>query len=217
MIQSAIATAADYADAMITARRAKNILFGIILVMLLVQMALFLAARFWIDLGGPTADQATASSARMLHWIDKLKYLVGLIDFLGVAAPVLLAVVLLLLTAIMLVGRLVGVSHLVSAFLWCVVLILLLFPWQAFLINQTFTSPEFKFAGVLYNWHEVVDRARLHPSGAAMMLSFWGRFIVAPVIALILLLTIQAQSRRGLRLAFGEGIAPTAPDTAISA
>jgi hypothetical protein len=217
MIQSAIATAADYADAMITARRAKNLLFGIILVMLLVQLALFLAARYSIDLAGPSVDQATTTSTRLLHWIDKLKYLVGLIDYLGVAAPVLLAVVLLLLTLIMLVGRLVGVSHLVSAFLWCVVLILMLFPWQAFLINQTFTSPEFKFAGVLYNWYELVDRARLHPSGMAMALSFWGRFIVAPAIALILLITIQMQSRRGLRLAFGEGISTPPPDAAVSA
>lgn len=216
MIQSAIATAADYADAMITTRRAKNILFGIILVMLLVQLALFLAARYWIDLGGPTLSNGANPSTRLADWLDKLKYLVGLIDFLGVAAPILLAVVLLLLTLIMLVGRLVGVSHLVSSFLWCVVLILLLFPWQAFLINQTFTSSEFKFAGVLYNWQEVVMRARLHPTGA-MALSFWGRFIVAPVIALILLLTIQMQSRRGLRLAFGEGIAPPAADTNIPA
>jgi hypothetical protein len=216
MIQSAIATAADYADAMITARRAKNLLFAIILVMLLIQLGLFMVARYHVDLTPGVADQSTASD-RLLHLIDKMKYLVGLIDFLGVAAPVLLAVVLLLLTAIMLVGRLVGVSHLVSAFLWCVVLIVMLFPWQAFLINETFTSPEFKFAGVLYNWPELVDRARIQPSGAAMSIAFWGRFVVAPVIALILLSTIQMQSRRGLRMALGEGILPPPPDAAISA
>jgi len=39
MIQSAIATAADYADAMITARRAKNLLFVIILLMLALSTA----------------------------------------------------------------------------------------------------------------------------------------------------------------------------------
>jgi hypothetical protein len=216
MIQSAIATAADYADAMITARKAKNLLFAIILVMLLVQLGLFMLARYHLNLAPSPADP-TAPSAKVMQWIDKLKYLVGLIDFLGVAAPALLAVVLLLITAIMLVGRLVGVSHLVTAFFWCVVLMVMLFPWQAFLINDTFTSPEFKFCGVLYNWPELVDRARLHPSGSAAMLSYWGRFIVSPVIALIILLTIQVRSRRGLRMAFGEGITPPAATTAISA
>jgi len=214
MIQSAIATAADYADAMITARRAKNLLFVIILAMLLIELGLFVVARYHVDLTPGVADQSTAS-ARLLHLIDRMKYLVGLIDFLGIAAPVLLAVVLLLLTAIMLIGRLVGVSHLVSAFLWCVVLIIMLFPWQAFLMNETFTSPEFKFAGVLYNWPELVDRARIHPTNAAMSIAFWGRFVVAPIIALILLLTIQMQSRRGLRMALGEGILPPPPNSAI--
>jgi hypothetical protein len=215
MIQSAIATAADYADAMITARRAKNFLFGIILLMLLLELALFLLVRYRVDLSA-AADQAQPST-RLLLAIDKMKYLIGLIDFLGVAAPVVLAVALLLLTAIMLVGRLVGVSHLVSAFLWCVVLILILFPWQAFLINQTFTSPEFKFCGALYNWSELVERARLHPPSTATAISFWGRFIFWPLIALALLVTIQMQSRRGLRLAFGEGASPPPPDAPMPA
>ena len=47
----AIATAADYADAMITARRAKNILLLIILLTLLTQIGVFFGVRYSNVLG----------------------------------------------------------------------------------------------------------------------------------------------------------------------
>src|SRR5690606_19841232 len=60
MTQNTIATAADYADAMITARRAKNWLFGILLLILLAQLAIFFTVAF-----GPEhlATHSTAPSA----------------------------------------------------------------------------------------------------------------------------------------------------------
>ena len=64
--------------------------------------------------------------------LDFLKYAVGLTDFLGVATPIVLAMVLLLMAQVMLVGRLLGVSRVIWAFVGCIVLITLLFPWQAF-------------------------------------------------------------------------------------
>ena len=45
MPHSPIATAADYADAMLTGRRAKNILFLMLLLMLLGQIAIFFVLR----------------------------------------------------------------------------------------------------------------------------------------------------------------------------
>src|SRR5580692_578154 len=127
MNESTVA-AADYADALITARKAKNILALIILLMLCFQLAFFFLTRYKVSLD---------SQPRLF---DFLKYVVGLIDFLGVTAPIVLAIVLLFIVLIMLNGRLLGVSRVVSAFVWCIVLLVLLFPWQAFLINQTFTS-----------------------------------------------------------------------------
>jgi hypothetical protein len=192
MTQSAIATAADYADAMLTARKAKNILWTITFFMVLGQLGLFFLARYKVDL---TIEN------RHTDW---MKYAIGGIEFLGVITPAVLAIVLLLIVSIMLVGRLIGVSRLVSAFIWCVVLALLLFPWQAFLANQTFTSPEFKIPGVLYNWGELLARARSQPVGLLHENLFWSRFVGWPVAALIILLMIQAQSQRGLKQALGE-------------
>ncbi len=46
MPPSNIATAADYADAMMIARRAKNLLFCLLMILLLLQLATFFVARF---------------------------------------------------------------------------------------------------------------------------------------------------------------------------
>jgi hypothetical protein len=210
MIESSIANAADYADALLTARKAKNIFVLLILVMLLFQLALFFAVRYKIDIGSdglaissdlayPTTRPASPAV------IDLLKYTIGLIDFLGVVLPILLLADLWLIASIMLLGRLLGVSRLIAAFLWCMVLITLLFPWQAFLMNQTFNSTEFKIPGVLYTWSELVVRGRLRPSGMMLSLLYWARFVGWPMVAMILTLMIQNDSRLGLRSALNDG------------
>jgi hypothetical protein len=51
VIEPGIANAADYADALLTARKAKNILVLLVLVILLFQLALFFGARYKIELG----------------------------------------------------------------------------------------------------------------------------------------------------------------------
>jgi len=186
MDNSTLASSADYADALLIARRAANILSAIILVILLFQVGLFFAARYKI--------QVDASS----RTLDLLKYLVGLTDFLGVVLPVILSFILALIVMIMLLGRLLGVSRLVLAFVGCVVLMVLLFPWQAFLINQTFSSDQFKIPGVLYTWSELVLRARSHPDHPMLSLLYWARFAGWPVVAIALLLKMQYNSAKGL-------------------
>ncbi len=148
--------------------------------------------------------------------IDFLKFLVGLVDFLGVVLPIVLIADLWLIASILLMGRLLGVSRLIAAFLWCVVLLALLFPWQAFLMNQTFTSTEFKIPGVLYTWSELLVRGRVHPTSMMLSLLYWGRFVGWPVVAILLLLMIQHHSRVGLRSAMGEDLSRTSADAAVA-
>jgi hypothetical protein len=238
MPPSNIATAADYADAMMIARRAKNVLFFLLLLMLLLQLGTFFVAHStnWIlpDATTPTpsmADTVTpatppttmpatmpvsiANAKQMLPSV--LRYLTALIDFLGIVLILVLAVVLMLIIKIMLVGRLIGVARVTSAFVWCVFLALLLFPWQAFLQNTDF-SGDFKLPGVLFTWSELV-----HPTAGAKFSSSdfnqsilrWARFVGWPVIALILLLVVQAKSSRGLRAALGESELETPDDMVL--
>ncbi|HEX4054476.1 MAG TPA: hypothetical protein VHX86_09445 [Tepidisphaeraceae bacterium] len=214
MTGSVIANIADYADALLTTRKARNILVLLLLVMLFFQLALFFTVRYKIQIapGGPAESVAPTTS--VVHQtspalIDFLKYLTGLVDFAGVIVPFVLAVDLWLIVSIMLMGRLLGVSRLVSAFLWCVVLIALLFPWQAFLNNQTFTSTEFKVPGVLYTWTELAVRGRIHPAGIRPSILYWARFVGWPIVAILIVLMIQHLSGLGLRLAMGKN--PSTP------
>jgi hypothetical protein len=186
---------ADYVDALITARRGRNILVTIILLILMLQVVLFFLARYKIDLDDPGWTRSMVL----------LKYAMDLIDFVGLIVPIVLGVVLFLIAMIMLVGRLIGVAHGVAAFLWSVVLAALLFPWQAFLVNETFTSTEFKIPGVLYTWGELVARARAVPNSPLL---YWARFVGWPVVAMILTVVVLMLSRRGLGMALGENAIP---------
>ncbi len=238
MPPSNIATAADYADAMMIARRAKNILFFLLLVMLLFQLGTFFATRFTDkiipDASPSLADTAAAKATTLpttapatqpvvtIHGktltTSTLWYCTALIDFLGIVFIVVLAVVLLLIVKIMLVGRLIGVAQVTSAFCWCVFLAVLLFPWQAFLQNTDFTG-DFKLPGVLYTWTELT-----HPTDGAKFISAgfdtfsvlrWARFVGWPIVALIILLMVQAKSSRGLRAALGESELESAGDMTV--
>lgn len=213
MADSPIATAADYADAMLTARSAKNALFLILLVLMLLQLAIFFMYRYDVVQFTPnlirhraaTTTTTTAASVRSVL-IQRsvgellLTYLVGLIDFLGVALVIVLALVLLLMTNIMLVGRLIGVARVTSAYIWTLILLVLVFPWQAFLGNYAFKIP-----GVLYTWDELTINARWSDLSVPDTILHWARFLVMPVVALLILMAIQIKSVRGIRQALGEG------------
>src|SRR5258708_2532581 len=219
MATSPIATAADYADAMMSARRAKNVLFLLIVLSLVAQIAIFFLLRQKPDLV-PTISAAAPSLATTQPASPKfatrvIEYLVVITGFLGVALSIVLAAVLLLLVTIMLVGRLIGVSRVTSAFIWCLILIVLLFPWQAMLVSPTSTPyiaestdhAEFRVPGVLYTWGEVVQPergAQFKSSMSTFAYLRWARFVGFPIIAIILTLMVQSKSSRGLRLALGE-------------
>jgi hypothetical protein len=242
MTQTSIATAADYADAMLTARRAKGWLFVILLLVLLVQMAVFFVVAYGpvditayarpaeIEAAGPatrplevegpgsiTTDPAAAAGRTKLSYV--LEYLIDGTTFIGMGTVLILAVVLLLIVLIMLIGRLIGVSRLTSAFVWCVVLIVLLLPWQALLTFEGtkpgIKDPDFRIPGVLMNWSELAFHGRdTTDSGTdlAPKILRWSRFVGFPVAALLVLLIVNTKANRGLRLALGE----TEVDAAIT-
>ncbi len=208
MGESSIATAADYADAMLIARSAKNALFLIILVLLLVQLAIFFVYRYEAISFAPTVihhPAATAPGTTQPVEVARparelvLIYLVGISDFLGVALAVVLALVLLLLVNIMLVGRLIGVARVTSAYIWTLIFLVLVFPWQAFLESYWFKIP-----GILYTWQELIDRGRWHDVDWNHGMQNWARFVVMPIVGVMILMAVQIKSVRGIRQALGE-------------
>lgn len=266
-----LAVNADYADALLTARRAKSTLFLLLLLILLAQIAMFFVVRFsdaipvydrgggstvvtagpgGIDAtstAGPTTDagatqpavsaEATTQPARSVTLrADNdtlravLKYAVDLTVFLGVTLGLVMLVAVFLMMMIMLVGRLLGVTHVTSAVVWAALLMVFLFPWQVFFnraddaiaaVSPTpgdavltdapagaatvSTAPDFYLPGVLYTWSELVRDARFDADDDLMVAILkYARFVGFPLLAVILLVIVQTKSSRGARFALGE-------------
>jgi hypothetical protein len=159
MTSTPLAIAADYADALMTARRARTLLALAIGFLLVVQLAVFFLAKYDVlGLGTPTkvavpviaatqpaegataTQPATAPTATVtattvsFDATPYVRYAVPLINFAVIVLAMLLVVTMLLLVVIMLVGRLVGVSHVTAAFLWSALFLILVIPWQTFFI-----------------------------------------------------------------------------------
>jgi hypothetical protein len=217
-----IATAADYADALLTARRSQSALFLLVLLALLTQLSIFFIARFSDVLGlrpqsveaaavvestattsatlAPLADESPAAPSHDPFIASVAAYFAGLSGFVGIILSIVLAMVLMLIVKIMLVGRLIGVSRLTSAYVWSLVLIALLFPWQALL-----DPAGFKFPGVLYVWQDMAADVRRFPEGfGEIAILKWTRYVGAPLLAIVVLLVIRIKAQRGLREALGE-------------
>jgi hypothetical protein len=201
---------ADYADAILAGRRAKNWLFLILLVTLVTELTLFFVARYTNFL----SDTTTSTTRPVAMAREGLKYVVALAGFAGLIGSVLLSIVLLMLTIIMLTVRTLGVGKLTSAFIWSVVLAVLMFPWQAILAGPTISSDadpiaaDFKIPGVIYTWSEF-DHPTLGARFDFPVISDrgflrWARFAGFPMIALLILLAIQVKSGKGVRAALGE-------------
>jgi hypothetical protein len=197
MTDPSVAISADYADAMLVARRAKNWIFLILLLMLLLQITLFFVARY-------TGVIITASSATTQPvaraWLN---YFTGFTTLLATVLPILLSFVLLIIVNIMLVGRLIGVTRVTSAYIWCLLLMLLLFPYQVFFGGSS-DPGDFRWPGVIYTWQDLVLYAQFPTTELHFAVMKWARFLVLPLTAVVLLLTVQIKSNRGLRQALGE-------------
>jgi hypothetical protein len=211
MTQTHLAVSADYADALLTARKAKALLTLLVLFVLVVELALFFVLRDYKPLKPPT--NATEQHAR-----DVLQYFVGLLDFGGLILPALLSVVIYLLLKVQLVGRLLGTGRMTSAFLWSVLLFLLLFPWQAVLNNPAINSDPvanaigMKIPGVVYTWAEISDpviganfcKADAKPTDVPVLVLHWARYVGFPVLSILILTIIHFKSRRSLKQSLGE-------------
>jgi hypothetical protein len=120
--------------------------------------------------------------------------------FGAIVLGILLSFVLLLIVNIMLVGRLIGVARTTSAYVWCLLLMVLLFPRQFFF-------PDFnslRIPGVTYTLNELLTNAKFQAQDLNVAMLKWARFVGWPVVATIMLLNIRIKSNRGLRQAFGE-------------
>jgi len=232
MTRTTLAVAADYADAMLVARRAKRGLFLVLILVLAAQIGIFFVER--LTSGGTVTVSAGSTTQPSVHATTDLhaglQYLINATDFLGVTLTIALGLVLLLIVIIMLVGRLIGVSHVTGAFVWCVVLLVFLFPWQSLWnypqagtvsggAEATVVGRRFGIPGILYTWPELEHKCHFPNFGQGEWQEAvlgWARFVVWPAVAVLILMSIQVRSARGLKFALGEAemqveVTPTTP------
>lgn len=217
-----LAVAADYADAMLVARRWKNILFLALFVVIVAQLAMFFSARFVPSIHIRPGE--SSATVQLQQTVRIFEFATDLTVYLGVLLPIVLAMVLLLIVIIMLVGRLVGVSHVTGAFCMSILLVCLMFPWQSLLNSRAVQAageiragvplttqptdiqpmPDVRLPGALYTWPELVRNYDFSTTSYGVAILGWARFAVFPVVMLIILLMVHARSSRGLRFALGE-------------
>jgi hypothetical protein len=209
---------------MLTARTARTIFAFALMFILFLQIVLFILVHFTSKLdkhvtpdtlaptqintvSNPSATQAAQTSTSAPRSFPRLllKYIVGLSGYFGLIFSILISLMLLLLLNVMLIGRLIGVSHVTSAFILSLIILLLVFPWQAILNNQELTAVDWKVPGVLYNWDELAYHGHFENFGTGWFRN-WMRFLVIPIVTMVLVFTVLLKSSHGLRMALGEEI-----------
>ena len=221
-----VGTQADYADAVLTARRAKNTLFLLLLLFLLAQLTIFFLV--WADVikTGPapmdqtsaatvvpgadiTTPPATATRPADATGSAWAHYGIASTTFLGMVFALMLTFVLLILMLVLLNSRALGVAELTSAVIWMLLLLIILFPYYALLNYGNLATANFRVPGVLYTWQELLSYGHFKSDFStggliAETILRWARFVGYPIVALILLVVVQVKSGRGLKLALGE-------------
>lgn len=125
--------------------------------------------------------------------------------WLGLVFSLLMSLTLAFITLVMLNGRTVGVTNVAKAFLYSLLLLLLMIPWQAILTHPTLKGGPWRVPGALYTWPELLLNVPEFQGGAADWLG-WVRFVVWPAVALLLLLIVTFGSGRGIKSALGEDL-----------
>ena len=130
------------------------------------------------------------------------------LKFLAFVAAILLSVTLLLAFKVALTGQLGGVSSLISAFFWSLILLVFLTPWD---ILFPFTA---KYVGLFTSG---IDQIRQHKEDLlgrldkpTALIQYYGKFVAWPAIALLIWVIVTVKFGRGYsRLNFPTAISGT--------
>jgi hypothetical protein len=115
----------------------------------------------------------------------------------------------------MLVGRLLGVANSTSAFVWAVVLAVIMFPWHLFYSPETSRDTmstnaadirldDYRWPGATYTWGELKQGITFKSDETKIAVLRYARFVGYPFVALVILFMVQAKSGRGVKYALGE-------------
>ncbi len=137
------------------------------------------------------------------QWVATYYMLAPVTQLLGLLAAASQAIIIFVCLLVVLVAQAPGVSHLSRSLIWSVILIFLVLPWQ-------YVLPQFPIPGILYGWrelHATLTISFLPPPGHGISFAhraiIVARYVLWPVVGLVVMLVTAERFRAGTRLAIG--------------
>ena len=137
------------------------------------------------------------------QWTAAYYMLAPVTQLLGLLAAASQAIIIFVCLLVVLVAQAPGVAHLSRSLIWSVILIFLVLPWQ-------YVLPQFPIPGILYGWHELhttLTLSFLPPPGHGISFArralIVARYVLWPVVGLVVMLVTAERFRAGTRLAIG--------------
>jgi hypothetical protein len=137
------------------------------------------------------------------QWRESYYLIAPITQLLGLLASGSQAIIIFITLLVILVAQAPGVANMTRSLIWSVILLFMVFPWQ-------YVLPGFPIPGVLYGWHELHNTlalAFLPPPGHGISFDqrilIVARYVLWPVLALVVMLVTAERFRAGVRLAIG--------------
>lgn len=170
----------DYTSALKTIRSVRSIFFGLLVLSLIVPLASFggVASKRLqapADLLASSTAEADDSGITLYAVADAgMRFA----PFLARLTTLMLVVVYLISIHVCLAGRLGGANDSIVAFVWAVLLLLLLIPWHRWMGGQTTMN-------VYYSLNSLIDAQNLLGESLMSQLQHYVRFLLFPFLALL--------------------------------
>lgn len=214
--------ATEFALAMRSVKRAKNIFLWLILLCLLAQGAGFVLGAF-TQLGPrpivapnhvepaattqPADSSASSPGDEPTTWNDLLRWVLPAAKFLAMAATFLLLAPLWFAALVALQRQGAGVGSFIGSLFWALVLLAMVFPWQQLLRTSL-------ACGALYNFGDLriaLDHVRADGAGLWDHVLFYLRFAAYPLVTFVVWLIVQLKFAAGYSRGMSTGEVRTPP------
>ncbi len=148
-------------------------------------------------------------------WQETMSWALYTTKLLAPLVAMLLLVSILLAVSVSLLGRLGGISGLVSAFFWAALLMALLMPWQRILNDDSVWGATYELGELIEGSRKVIaEWGAATPSTVDQSL-YYARFAGLPGITLLIWLTVAVRFSSGCKGA--AGLVPEGPGEPVAA
>lgn len=134
------------------------------------------------------------------QWDTTYSMLVPLTQILALISVSSQVIIIFITLLVILVAQAPGVAQMTRSVIWSVLLLFTILPWQYF-------AHDFPIPGVIFGYHELLDKIAPHVVGEQMdgyhRLLVYLRFIVWPLVGLLVQLVMSERFRAGIMIAIG--------------